>query len=58
MQIELLNRKKWMCVPELSVALADYIENFCNAKHCHSSIGYHTPDEFESNQQTTLTDLI
>lgn len=30
MQTELLNRKKWTTIVELSVAVADYIENFHN----------------------------
>ena len=47
MQIELLNRKKWTSVLELSEAMADYIENFYNSQRRHSSIGYLTPDEFE-----------
>jgi len=58
MQIELLNRKKWMSVLELSEAMTDYIENFYNAQRRHSSLGYLTPDEFEAKQQTTQTVLI
>jgi transposase InsO family protein len=58
MQIELLNRKKWMSVLELPEAMADYIENFYNAQPRHSSLGYLTPDEFEAKQQTTQTVLI
>ena len=58
MQIELLNRKKWTSVLELSDAMADYIETFYNAQRRHSSIGYLTPDEFEavntSNQAVLL----
>ena len=30
MQIELLNRKKWMTYVELATAMADYIVNFYN----------------------------
>jgi transposase InsO family protein len=47
MQIELLNRQRWTTVVELSVAMADYIENFYNAARRHSSLGYLTPTEFE-----------
>lgn len=37
MQIELLNRQKWLTVVELSSAMADYIENFYNETRRHSS---------------------
>ena len=42
MQVELLNRKKWITIVELSVAMADYICNFYNAERRHSSLGYLT----------------
>jgi putative transposase len=48
MQIELLNRQKWMTYVELSTAMADYIVNFYNQQRRHSSLDYHTPDEFEA----------
>lgn len=48
MQIELLNRKKWMTYVELATAIADYIENFYNPSRRHSSLGYLTPVEFEA----------
>jgi transposase InsO family protein len=48
MQIELLNRKKWMTYVELATAMADYIVNFCNPLRRHSSLEYLTPDEFEA----------
>jgi transposase InsO family protein len=59
MQIELLNRKKWMTYVELSTAMADYIVNFYNRRRRHSSLDYYTPDEFEAlastnTQATTL----
>jgi len=50
MQIELLNRQRWTTVVELSVAMADYIENFYNLSRRHSSLDYFTPDEFENLQ--------
>ena len=50
MQIELLNRKRWTTVVELSVAMADYIENFYNNERRHSSLDYLTPTEFETLQ--------
>lgn len=58
MQIELLDRQRWTTVVELSVAMADYIENFYNPMRRHSSLNYFTPKEFENLQlsetQTTL----
>ncbi len=48
MQIELLNRKKWMTYVELATAMADYIVNFYNPVRRHSSLGYFTPDQFEA----------
>jgi len=60
MQIELLNRKKWLTYVELATAMADYIVNFYNPTRRHSSLDYLTPDEFETlrsenNQAGTLT---
>ena len=48
MQIELLNRKKWLTYIELSTAIADYIVNFYNPTRRHSSLEYLTPEEFEA----------
>jgi putative transposase len=48
MQIELLNRRKWMTYVELAAAIADYIVNFYNPSRRHSSLEYITPDEFET----------
>ena len=56
-QVELLNRKKWTSVLELSEAMADYIENFYNAQRRHSSLDYLTPDEFEAAHLTNQTVL-
>jgi len=50
MQIELLNRQRWTIVVDLSVAMADYIENFHNLSRRHSSLSYFTPEEFENLQ--------
>lgn len=49
-QIELLNRKRWTTVVELSLAIADYIENFYNPARRHSLLDYLTPHEFETLQ--------
>jgi putative transposase len=48
MQIELLNRKRWLTYVELATAMADYIVNFYNPHRRHSSLEYLTPDEFEA----------
>lgn len=53
MQIELLNRKRWTTVVELSVAMAEFIENFYNPWRRHSSLNYLTPNEFENLQLPT-----
>lgn len=60
MQIELLDRKKWMTFVELVAAIADYIINFYHPSRRHSSLDYLTPDEFEKlrspdNPARTLT---
>ncbi len=47
MQVEVLNRKKWITIVKFSIAMADYICNFYNAERRHSSLGYLTPREFE-----------
>jgi len=40
----------------LSVVIADYVENFSNPGRRHSSLGYLTPNEFETLRLTqTLT---
>jgi putative transposase len=52
MQIELLNRKRWMTYVELATAMADFIVNFYNPVRRHSALGYLTPDEFEALPST------
>ena len=52
MQIELLNRKKWRTVVELSSAMAEYIEDFYNSTRRHSSLNYLTPSEYEALHST------
>ncbi len=54
MQTELLDRKTWTTVVELSLAIADYIENFHNASRRHSSLAMLTPTEFETINTTSL----
>ena len=54
MQTELLNRKKWTTIVELSVAVADYIENFHNTTRRHSALDMFTPTEYETINTTLL----
>ena len=54
MQTELLNRKKWTTIVELSVAVADYIENFHNTTRRHSALDMLTPTEYETINTTLL----
>ena len=59
MQIELLNRQRWITKVQLSLAIADYIENFYNPQRRHSSLSYLTPNEYENlyltRTQTTFS---
>ena len=54
MQTELLNRKSWTTVVELSMAMADYIDNFHNTRRRHSSLAILTPTEYEITNQNLL----
>ena len=47
MQNKLLNRKRWITRVELSNAMFDYIEVFCNRRRRHSKPGYVSPTEYE-----------
>jgi putative transposase len=53
MQIELLNRHKWRTNLELAIAIADYIDHFYNSDRRHSSLGYLTPNEYETAHART-----
>lgn len=48
LQLELLDRKRWLTRRELALAIFDYLEAFYNPKRRHSSIGNLSPVEFES----------
>jgi len=48
MQTELFNIRTWRTVEELSVAIADYIENFHSTRRRHSALDMLTPTEFET----------
>jgi len=54
MQTELLNRKSWTTVVEMSMAMAEYIENFHNSRRRHSSLDMLTPTEYETTNQNQL----
>jgi transposase InsO family protein/transposase-like protein len=47
MQVELLDRRRWRTRVELANAIFEYIEVFHNRKRRHSSLGMHSPVEFE-----------
>lgn len=47
MQVELLDRRRWKTRVELANAIFEYIEIFHNRKRRHSSLGMHSPIEFE-----------
>lgn len=57
-QIELLERKKWTTVTELSKAMADYIENFYNGTRLRSSPEYLTPNEYDLQMKTTAASAL
>jgi putative transposase len=48
MQIQLLDRQHSQTVAELSVAMAEWIEDFYNPIRRHSSLGYLSPNEYEA----------
>jgi transposase InsO family protein len=54
MQTELLNRKLWTTVVELSLEIANYIENFDNRRRRHSSLEMLTPIEYETTNLSQL----
>ncbi|MCH7670130.1 MAG: transposase [Acidobacteria bacterium] len=52
MQVELLNRKRWRTRIELANAIFEYLEVFHNRQRRHSSLGMHTPIEYERIHDT------
>lgn len=44
---ELVDRRSWPTKAEIRTAVFDYIECFYNRQRRHSSLGYHSPDEYE-----------
>ncbi len=53
MQVELLDRKRWMTRVELASAIFEYLEIFHNRQRRHSALGMLTPVEFEARRQPT-----
>lgn len=47
LKAELTHRRRFASDAELHASVAQYIERFYNAKRIHSSLGYHSPVEFE-----------
>jgi putative transposase len=47
MQVELLDRQRWLTRVELANAIFDYLEIFHNRKRRHSALGMRTPAEYE-----------
>jgi len=43
-----LNRKRWKTRFELANAIFEYLEIFHNRQRRHSSLGMHTPIEYET----------
>ena len=54
MQKELLDRKKWVTIVELSTEMVDYIDTFHNHQRRHSSLDMLTPTEYENLYAPTL----
>jgi transposase InsO family protein len=48
MQTELFNTKTWTTVEELSIAVADYSENFHNTRRRHYALDMLTTAELET----------
>ncbi len=47
MQVELLDRQRWLTRVELANAIFEYLEIFHNRKRRHSALGMRTPVEYE-----------
>lgn len=48
LQLELLDRKTWKTRAELAQGIFEYIEGFYNPRRRHSSLGYHSPIDYET----------
>ena len=47
LKAELTHQRSYVSDAELNASVAGYIDRFYNAKRIHSSLGYHSPVEFE-----------
>ena len=47
LKAELTHRRIFTSDSQLSATLAGYIDRFYNQKRIHSSLGYHSPVEYE-----------
>jgi putative transposase len=54
MQVELLDRKRWLTRVELANAIFEYLEVFHNRQRRHSALQMLTPIEFEQRQIQTV----
>ena len=55
MQVELLNRRRWVTRVELANAIFEYIEGFHNRRRRHGALGWDTPLEFETRHRQLAT---
>jgi putative transposase len=54
MQVELLDRQRWLTRVELANAIFEYLEIFHNRHRRHSALQMLTPIEFEQRQIRTV----
>jgi putative transposase len=47
LKAELTHRRSYTSDVELNASVAGYIDRFYNTKRVHSSLGYHSPVEYE-----------
>jgi len=47
LKAELTHRRSFASDAELNASVAGYIDRFYNEKRIHSSLGYHSPVDFE-----------
>jgi transposase InsO family protein len=56
LKVELIYQRKYETRIEARRDIFEYIEIFYNRERLHSSIGYHSPKEYEKNDHGCLTD--
>lgn len=59
LKAELTHRRSYASDAELNASMAGYIDRFYNEKRIHSSLGYHSPVEFEclANAQQSVHEI-